>query len=179
MSLDQQQPNTAGSDPDLEAHRARIYAMLDTDGDGTVSRHDYFVRIDWAQRASGRPDDDPLVIAARVTGEKAWAAMDADGDGFLTFDQYNGWVDGQKFDDICKDALAALFDLGDGDGDGAVTREEFATLREVLGNQPDRARAAFDILDADQDGYVRRDEYLAAIRAYVTGAASPMGAVLY
>ncbi|MGW0885628.1 hypothetical protein [Streptomyces sp. NPDC002671] len=42
--------------------KARIYAMLDTDGGGVASRHDYFVRIDRAQQATGRRDDDPLVM---------------------------------------------------------------------------------------------------------------------
>ncbi|MCZ0982135.1 hypothetical protein O1L60_33355 [Streptomyces diastatochromogenes] len=39
--------------------KARVYAMLDTDGDGVASKHDYFVRIERAQRATGRADDDP------------------------------------------------------------------------------------------------------------------------
>jgi Ca2+-binding EF-hand superfamily protein len=167
------------SAPDRSTPKARIYAMLDSDGDGVASRHDYFVRIDRAQRATGRGDDDPLVIAARTTGERAWAAMDANGDGVMTFDEYAAWVDGEKFDTVCRFALGALFDLADADQDGALHRAEFTMLRQALGNEAGNSEAAFDALDADGDGRVHRAEYLASIRAYVTGDASPMGAALY
>ncbi|MGW8762692.1 EF-hand domain-containing protein [Streptomyces sp. NPDC055815] len=159
--------------------KARIYAMLDTDGDGVASKHDYFVRIDRAQAATGRADDDPLVIAARATGERAWAAMDANGDGVMTYEEYIAWVDADKFDNICQYALGALFDLADADQDGKLDRSQFTLLREALGNRADNAGSAFDALDADGDGRVGRAEYLASIRAYVTGEGSAMGDVLY
>ncbi|MER7947646.1 EF-hand domain-containing protein [Streptomyces sp. NPDC096079] len=159
--------------------KARIYAMLDTDGDGVASKHDYFVRIDRAQRATGRSDDDPLVVAARATGERAWAAMDANGDGVMTYEEYIAWVDAEKFDTICQYALGALFDLADADRDGALDRAQFTMLRQALGNPADNAGTAFDALDSDGDGRVGRVEYLASIRAYVTGEDSPMGDALY
>src|SRR5690348_3227877 len=87
---------------DRATPKARIFAMLDTDGDGVASRQDYFIRIERAQQATGRKDDDPLVIAARTTGERAWSAMDANGDGMMTFDEYAAWVDADKFDNICR-----------------------------------------------------------------------------
>ncbi|MFD0277628.1 EF-hand domain-containing protein [Kitasatospora sp. NPDC127111] len=177
MPLPRTEPRTVPADP--ATPKARIYAMLDTDGDGVASRHDYFVRIERAQRATGRGDDDPLVIAARATGERAWAAMDANGDGVMTYEEYVAWVDAEKFDTVCRYALGALFDLADADQDGALDRSQFTTLRQALGNRPDHADAAFDALDRDGDGRVGRQEYLASIRAYVTGDDSPMGDALY
>ncbi|MER5207763.1 EF-hand domain-containing protein [Streptomyces sp. NPDC002825] len=177
MPIPQAEP--LASPADLTTPKARIYAMLDTDGDGVASKHDYFVRIDRAQRATGRADDDPLVLAARATGERAWAAMDANGDGVMTYEEYISWVDAEKFDTICQYALGALFDLADADQDGALDRAQFTLLREALGNRADNAGSAFDALDADGDGRVGRAEYLASIRAYVTGDGSPMGDVLY
>ncbi|MFH8796928.1 EF-hand domain-containing protein [Streptomyces sp. NPDC017941] len=162
-----------------EAPKARVFAMLDMDGDGVASRHDYFVRIERTVKAFGRADDDPLVLAAYARGERAWAAMDADGDGIMTFDEYAAWVDAEKFDTICKYALSALFDLADTDQDDHLNRSEFTLLREALGNQVGKSDTAFAALDADNDGRVGRDEYLAAIRAYVTGEGSPMGEALY
>lgn len=177
MQLSETEPQAAPTDPTTA--KARIYAMLDTDGDGVASRHDYFVRIDRAQQATGRSDDDPLVIAARATGERAWAAMDANGDGVMTYQEYINWVDAEKFDTICQYALGALFDLADADQDGALDRVQFTTLRQALGNKADNADAAFDALDSDGDGRVSRAQYLAFIRAYVTGDDSPMGDALY
>ncbi|MFD8206773.1 EF-hand domain-containing protein [Streptomyces sp. NPDC059695] len=114
-----------------------------------------------------------------ATGERAWAAMDANGDGVMTYEEYIAWVDAEKFDTVCQYALGALFDLADADQDGALDRAEFTSLREALGNRVDNAGAAFDALDGDGDGRVGRAEYLASIRAYVTGDDSPMGNALY
>ncbi|GGU80451.1 hypothetical protein GCM10010260_10870 [Streptomyces filipinensis] len=123
--------------------RGRIFAMMDADGDGVVSAHDYLSRVDRTVQATGRSEDDPLVVAARGQAHKAWGAMDANGDGKLTFEEYDAWVGADKFDHICRFPLGSLFDLADG------------------------------------DGLVVRDEYLASIRSYVIGDASPMGEVLY
>ncbi|MGW4163302.1 EF-hand domain-containing protein [Streptomyces sp. NPDC004788] len=177
MPLPRTEPPAAPAD--LATPKGRIYAMLDTDGDGVASRHDYFVRIERAQQAAGRDDHDPLVIAARATGERAWAAMDANGDGVMTYEEYIAWVDAEKFDNICQYALGALFDLVDADQDGALDRSQFTKLRQALGNRAGNADAAFDALDGDGDGRVSRGEYLASIRAYVTGGDSPMGDALY
>ncbi|MFI8828785.1 EF-hand domain-containing protein [Streptomyces sp. NPDC053431] len=177
MSLPQTEPQPAPADS--SAPKARIYAMLDTDGDGVASKHDYFVRIERARRATGRSQDDPLVVVALAAGERAWAAMDANGDGVMTYQEYVAWVDADKFDNICQYALGALFDLADADQDGALDRSEFTLLRQALGNPADNADAAFDALDSDGDERVGRAEYLASIRAYVTGEDSPMGDALY
>ncbi len=157
----------------------RVFAMMDRDGDGVISADDYLSRIDRVVRATGRSEDDPLVAIARAEGRKAWGVMDADADGRLTFAEYDAWVDGDKFDNVCQYALGSLFDLVDADGDGALNRAEFTTLRTALNNPPGNAGAAFAALDTDGDGLVARGAYLAAIRAYVVGDDSPMGEVLY
>jgi Ca2+-binding EF-hand superfamily protein len=157
----------------------RVFAMMDADGDSVISAHDYLSRIERVVKATGRTEDDPLVATARAEGLKAWGVMDANADGRLTFDEYDAWVDGDKFDNVCRFALGALFDLVDTDGDGALDQTEFTTLRIALNNPPGNAKAAFDALDSDGDGRIARDAYLAAIRAYVVGDNSPMGEALY
>ncbi|AJT67476.1 hypothetical protein T261_5860 [Streptomyces lydicus] len=156
-----------------------VFAVLDTDGDGVISRDDYFTRIDRVTLATGRGDDDPMVVHARAAGERAWAAMDADGDGRMTLDEYLAWVGVEAFDTICSPALGALFDLVDTDADGVLDRPEFIVLRTALGNPPGNAEAAFDALDADGDGRVSRHDYLMSIRTHIAGEHSPAGAVLY
>ncbi len=157
----------------------RVFAMMDADGDSVISANDYLSRIERVVQATGRTEDDPLVTTARAEGLKAWEVMDADADGRLTFDEYDAWVDADKFDNVCRFALGSLFDLVDADGDGALDRAEFTTLRTALNNPPGNAEAAFNALDTDGDGRVDRDAYLAAIRAYIVGDSSPMGEALY
>ncbi|MEV6943065.1 EF-hand domain-containing protein [Streptomyces sp. NPDC051172] len=161
------------------AARGRIFAMMDADGDGVISAYDYLSRVDRAVQATGRTEEDPLVVAARGQAHKAWGAMDANGDGKLTFGEYDAWVGADKFDNVCRFALGSLFDLADADGDGTLDKAEFTVLRTALNNSTENAAAAFDALDTDGDGRVGRDAYLAAIRAYVIGETSRMGEALY
>ncbi|WP_241833318.1 EF-hand domain-containing protein [Streptomyces caatingaensis] len=161
------------------AAKRLVFAMLDTDGDGTVSRAEYAARAERVARATGRAPDDPLVVLARTAGERAWEAMDADGDGGMTFDEYAAWAGAEAFDTVCAPVLGALFDLADTDGDGALSLGEFTALRTALGNPAGNAEAAFAVLDADGDGRVVRDDYIASVRAHVIGAGSPMGEALY
>lgn len=164
---------------DEKAAKRLVFAMLDTDGDGIVSRAEYAARAERVARATGRTPDDPLVVIARTAGERAWAAMDANGDGGLTFDEYAAWAGAEAFDTVCEPVLGALFDLADADGDGLLGLAEFTALRTALGNPAGNAEAAFAALDADGDGRVVRDDYVASIRAHVTGENSPMGEALY
>lgn len=163
---------------ETEAKRL-VFAMLDTDGDGIVSKAEYAARAERVALASGRTLDDPVVVAVRAAGERAWNAMDANGDGGVTFEEYEAWAGAEAFDTVCEPVLAGLFDLADGDGDGALTLPEFLMLRTALGNPPRNITAAFEALDADGDGRVDRDDYLASIRAHVTGENSPVGKALY
>ncbi|WP_171166953.1 EF-hand domain-containing protein [Streptomyces sp. I05A-00742] len=159
--------------------KARVFAMLDADGDGVISQDEYLARTKNVMRVTGRTEDDPLVVAARAAGERSWAAMDADGDGGMTFEEYDAWAGAEAFDTVCRPTLAALFDLADLDGDGRLARREFLALREALGNPSANAEAAFAALDTDADGLVDRDQYLASIRAHVSGEGSPVGEALY
>ncbi|MFI0163950.1 EF-hand domain-containing protein [Streptomyces sp. NPDC017095] len=156
-----------------------VFAMLDADGDGIVSREEYLARTTNVARAMGLDQDDPAVVTARTLGERAWESMDADGDGRLAFDQYTAWAGAEAFDTVCAPVLGALFDLADTDHDGALGLAEFTALRTALNNPAANAEAAFTALDADGDGRVGRDDYIASIRAHVTGDGSPMGSALY
>ncbi|MFJ9614962.1 EF-hand domain-containing protein [Streptomyces noursei] len=164
---------------DLTTAQRLVFTMLDADGDGVVSRDEYMARTRNVALATGRKDDDPLVVTARTLGEQAWASMDPNGDGRMTFDEYAGWAGAEAFDTVCASVLGALFDLADADEDGALNLPEFTTLRTALNNPAGNAEVAFAALDANGDGRISRDDYIASIRAHVTGESSPMGEALY
>ncbi|MER7765692.1 EF-hand domain-containing protein [Kitasatospora sp. NPDC096140] len=157
-----------------DAAKRRIFAMLDADGDGVITRGEYLARVDRAAAAFGRGPQDPLVAAARAAHREVFGRMDGDGDGGVTFEEYRDWAGHETFEQTCRPALGSLFDLADGDGDGRLTREEFTGLRTASGNPAEGADAAFDALDPDGDGTVDRAAYLAAIHAFLTTGSSPM-----
>lgn len=159
--------------------KGNIFAMLDVDGDGVISRQEYLTRPERAAAALGRHRTDPLVSTALTAHERVFASMDADGNGEVTLDEYSAWAGAEAFDDVCRQALGSLFDLADTDADGRLGRADFTRLREALGNPAEHAGKAFDALDTDGDGLVDRDEYLASIRVYVTDGASPMAEALH
>ncbi|MFG2342026.1 EF-hand domain-containing protein [Streptomyces yangpuensis] len=159
-----------------DAAKQRIFAMLDRDGDGAVSRSEYLARVDRAAAAAGRGTDDPVVHAARAAHEAVFADMDADHDGRVTFEEYRTWAGHDAFERSCRPALGSLFDVADHDADGRLTRKEFTRLRMASGNTEADAGQAFDDLDSDGDGLIERDDYLAGIHDYVTTGSSPMEA---
>lgn len=154
--------------------KRRIFAMLDADGDGTVSKREYLARVDRVASAVGRRADDPRVVAARLAHEVVWGDMDADGDGLVTFEQYRGWAGPETFERSCRSVLGSMFDLADADADGLVDRGEFRRLRTAMGNAEDGVDEAFDNLDTDCDGLVDRDDYLEAIRGFVIAGTAAM-----
>ncbi|MFG2974456.1 EF-hand domain-containing protein [Streptomyces sp. NPDC048331] len=159
-----------------DAAKQRIFAMLDRDGDGAITRSEYLARVDRAAAAMGRGADDPVVHTARAAHEEVFADMDADHDGRVTFEEYRTWAGHDAFERSCRPALGSLFDIADHDGDGRLTREEFTRLRMASSNTEADAGQAFDDLDTDADGLLDRDDYLAGIHDYVTTGSSRMAA---
>ncbi|MCI3928412.1 EF-hand domain-containing protein [Streptomyces sp. AN091965] len=166
------------SSPGSDSPQHRIFAMLDVDGDGAITRAEYLGRVDRVAAATGRSAEHPVVAASRAAHEAVFTDMDGDGDGRVTFDEYRSWVGHDAFERSCRPALGSLFDIADADADGHLNRQEFTRLRTGAGNAETDAEAAFDALDTDGDGLVEREAYLAGIHDFVTNESSPM-AVAY
>lgn len=154
--------------------KRRIFAMLDVDGDGVITRSEYLARVDRAAAACGRDLKHPVVSTARAAHEEVFRQMDANGDGAVTLAEYSGWAGHEAFEESCRPALGSLFDLADLDGDGHLNRDEFTRLRTSTGNSAEGAAAAFTALDPAGTGTVHRTVYLAAIHDYLTTGTSPM-----
>ncbi|MGI5466208.1 EF-hand domain-containing protein [Streptomyces sp. CA-132043] len=159
----------------FDSPQHRIFAMLDADGDGAITRAEYLARVDRVSSAMGRDARHPVVAAARAAHEAVFQDMDGDRDGRVTFEEYRAWVGDDAFERSCRPALGSLFDVADIDADGRLSRDEFVRLRTAAGNAGTDAGAAFDVLDTD-DGLLYRDTYLASIKKFVTTGSSPMAA---
>ncbi|MFI8931771.1 EF-hand domain-containing protein [Streptomyces sp. NPDC053474] len=161
------------SSPGSDSRQHRIFATLDVDGDGAITRAEYLGRVDRVAAAAGRSAEHPVVAASRAAHEAVFADMDGDGDGRVTFDEYRSWVGHDAFERSCRPALGSLFDIAD--ADGHLNRQEFTRPRTAAGNAESGVDAAFDALDTDRDGLVERGAYLAGIHDFVTHGSSPHG----
>lgn len=120
----------AGGNPGAP-HRGAFMERLkaaDTNGDGMLSQ----------QEAAALPR-----IAAN------FAAIDANHDGQVTFDELRAYMKAQRGQHGAK-----AFKTADTNGDGRVSRDEFMA----------QAAARFDRLDANKDGFLTPDELKAAHR---------------
>ena len=169
---------------------ARLFAKLDADADGTVTRDEF---------VAGRPDGvseeragelfdtiagddaegltqqqlvDGLLsqLHARSQGHRPdpkalFATLDADGDGTVTRDEF---VAGRP-EDVSEEQAGAFFDEIAGDSQGGLTEDAFLAGFQAQGpgssggpqgRRPDPAEI-FSTLDVNQDGVVSRDEFLA------------------
>jgi Ca2+-binding EF-hand superfamily protein len=82
----------------------------------------------------------------------------------------SAYIDGQKFDLTFRPAAIALAALCDGDGDGAITVEDFGTMQAAFGTTDTDAVAAFQRLDLDHNGRLSVDELVKAAHEYYTSA---------
>ncbi|MFF4378151.1 EF-hand domain-containing protein [Kitasatospora sp. NPDC001547] len=160
-----------------DSAKLRIFAMLDANGDGVISRSEYLARVDRVVSALGFEAGHPVVLAARAAHEGVWQDMDADQDGRVTFEEYREWAGPEAFERSCRAVLGSMFDIADADADGRLTRDEFVRLRTAMGNAKSDVETAFENLDTDRDGYVDRDAYLEGIRGFVLTGISAMAPV--
>jgi Ca2+-binding EF-hand superfamily protein len=98
---------------------------------------------------------------------QSFRARDADGDGFLTLEEYSvGRARGRERNDDTRRLDKAIFDAYDADGDGRLSLAEYTKLfTEVNGDVFISSKLIFESADADGDGMLNEAEHDAAIRS--------------
>lgn len=155
----------------------RVFAILDTDGDGAISKDD-FTSMGWGvAREFGLDEDSPqarrLVEGYGAIWEYARGG-DLDVDGVVSAEEFreahtSGRVTTEVLVEKWESASRASFEAADGDGDGYIDLEGFATIYRGAGI-PDRAvaEAAFAAMDVDDDGRLDWAELSANVRGLFT-----------
>jgi Ca2+-binding EF-hand superfamily protein len=158
----------------------RTFDRLDTNGDKVLTVSDFVEASDRCATAFSLDLQDPDAVRLRAGWQELWqemiAPMDADGDGRVTFAEFNAAIGDRMveqaagFESTIRRCLALILDVCDRDHDGALNADEFARVfKAIYGLSDDDLAVAFEHLDADGDGSVSDAELQQAAAEYWGG----------
>lgn len=127
--------------------RMPTFEMLDTDGDGKITREE--------------------LVAPRLARQRA---LDADGDGIITLEEMKAQA-GEEAKLRAEAMAEARFKALDTDGDGRLTAAE--ALAGGSGHGPQRAERLFARADLDGDGVITKEEFDKALQSFRHHAKGP------
>ena len=155
----------------------RVFAILDVDGDGRVSKGDFTSMGAGVAREFGLDEDSPQARQLAEGYEDIWTYIrdaDLDVDGVVGADEFreahtSGRVTTEVVVEKWERASRRCFEAADGDGDGYIDLEGFATIYRGAGiSDPKVAETAFGAMDVDADGRLDWAELSAHVRGLFT-----------
>ncbi|WP_405021318.1 EF-hand domain-containing protein [Kitasatospora sp. NBC_00070] len=163
--------------PDLRTRKFdRFFDLLDTDSNGFIEADD------WARTAQafsagfghapGSPQAEALHRAYQLVHHNICTAMDTDGDGRVSRQEFHDGLhrhvsDLSLLDSTFRPALDAEFDTADTDGNGVLEGDEIDRIWTAWGMSDQDAKTAMEQMDRDGDGRISRDEYYSTWREYL------------
>jgi Ca2+-binding EF-hand superfamily protein len=166
---------------DLQRKKLQLrFALLDTDGDGRLTQQDYelvCLRLCAAfGHLPGTAGHERVRAAYLTLWERLRTRMDRDGSGVITLPQFLESCEKaivlrrDGFERNIAGLVELLFDLVDGDANGAIDLPEFTAWLHSYGVGPRDTVDAFDLLDADGDGAISKAEVAAAAEQFYRSA---------
>jgi Ca2+-binding EF-hand superfamily protein len=150
------------------------FSHLDRDGDGVLTEHDHVLMGESVAasfgHAKGSPQEQQIIDAyVRIWRDLHLPFVPAGAPGITKEQFFTSTRTLSGNPELAKATVGALaeafLEIADGDGDGAVSAEEYH--RFLRGHFPRLTRQATDhgfaILDADGDGVLSREEFMTAI----------------
>lgn len=156
-----------------------LFVGLDRDRNGCVESGDLLHAAHALATACDLPPDSAAARQIHAALRDLWDAwsgvMDEDVDGVIRLDEFVGYHatlagrlhGGGAMPHWATGAFHTLFSALDLDGDGRISRAEYAAWLGALGSSADAA-IAFEALDLDGDGVIAVDELDALYAAWVT-----------
>jgi Ca2+-binding EF-hand superfamily protein len=155
---------------------ARMFSVLDVNGDGFVDQTDYVSRVDRLARICGWEADSEEYTRNLRFALDGWESLresaDIDGDGRVSLDDFLRYGDAflddrQAVHSYARGDAQLLFDAMDSDGDGKLTVHEYRRYLEVCGADASGADTFFAHADVDEDGRITRQEMAHAIEEFL------------
>ncbi|MET9605239.1 EF-hand domain-containing protein [Streptomyces sp. NPDC006512] len=161
----------------LDIKLDRSFDVFDSDGDGRLEKSDVTALSDKLAESLGLAPD--AVEGLRGSLADLWDTvfqrMDRNGDGgvdrqeFRTSFRARIVTDQNRIWERLRNMSNAWTELGDRDGDGMLSREEYTSLLHGMFRLPrETCDEAFNRLDVDGDGQLSRDEISSAMKEYYT-----------
>ncbi|MFI7386364.1 EF-hand domain-containing protein [Streptomyces sp. NPDC049813] len=147
-----------------------VFKLFDADGNGVLEDDDFTLMSD--RVAAAVPDaDQERTRAMRASFQQYWETLvrelDADGDGRITYEEFQACVLSPERFNEAVDAFAAGFShFGDVDGSGTVTRPVFIGMMRGVGFELANIEALFDAFEPDAADRIRVDVWEAEIKNY-------------
>ncbi|MEU4447103.1 EF-hand domain-containing protein [Actinosynnema sp. NPDC050801] len=155
----------------------RVFAILDVDGDGGISKGDFTAMGAGVAREFGFDENAPQARSLITKYEGIWDHLrgaDLDVDGVVGAAEFreahtSGRVTTEVLVERWLSATHGNFEVADRDGDGYIDLEAFAAIYRGAGI-PDRkvAETAFGAMDVDADGRLDWNELSAHARGLFT-----------
>ncbi|MFG2872448.1 EF-hand domain-containing protein [Streptomyces sp. NPDC048338] len=162
----------AGPDP-ISRRLRRLFAVLDGDGDGSVTWADHRGIVDRYAAGYGLASDDARIQALERAYWELWLGLLAraePGRDRLSEEEFvaahrsaDYETDGQN---VLERLARAIFRILDTDGDQRVGADEFAAYLTVWGVSGDAGPVAFRRLDLDRDAFISQREIARSLRAF-------------
>lgn len=155
---------------------ARMFAVLDVDGDGLVRAADYTRRVEALARLRGWDEDAPEYRRSRRFALEEWQNLsetaDVDLDGQVSRAEFLRFAE-IFFDDreavraYARGDVQLMFDAMDADGDGRINVDEYRAYLQACGVDASAADTFFAHADLDEDGRITRAEMAHAVEEYL------------
>ncbi|GAA3385764.1 MULTISPECIES: EF-hand domain-containing protein [Streptomyces] len=161
----------------LDIKLDRSFDVFDSDRDGRLDKSDVIGLSDRLAESLGLTPDD--VAGLRDSLGQLWDTvfqrMDRNDDGGVDRQEFRAAfrarivTDQNRIWERIRNMSNAWTELGDRDGDGMLSRDEYTSLLHGMFRLPRQTfDEAFDRLDVDGDGQLSREEISSAMKEYYT-----------
>ena len=156
----------------------KLFCMYDGDHNEYLVKKDFekiAIKIAEVKNIGSRS---PKILALKERFLQVWKSLlsdaDASGDKKVCLSEWLAYYDDvlgnkEKYFQEVQSLMKLIFEVFDDNGDGQLSREEWAQLFQVYDVHPAYAPTAFEKLDMNGDGFLSRDEVLVLIDDFFCG----------